>query len=97
MKTQLASVLSALLMSEAIGTKPWSKGASPEVKEFADTGHYDSNLWIYLLTLAIIMFFVVFFSIVCHEQKPPKKEEMEEVMEKEMSGEAMMDMMMSAP
>ena len=97
MKTQLASVLSALLMSEAIATQPWSKGARPDVKEFAATPQYDSNLWIYLLTLAIIMFFVVVFSIVCHEQKPPKKEEIEEAMEKEMSGEAMMDMMMSAP
>ena len=38
MKSQLASVLSAVLMSEAIATKPWSKRATPDVKEFAETG-----------------------------------------------------------
>tara|TARA_B110001450_G_C17220018_1_gene319030 strand:- start:171 stop:464 length:294 start_codon:yes stop_codon:yes gene_type:complete len=97
MKAELASVLSALLMSEAIATKPWSKRATPDVKEFAATGEYDSSLWIILLVLFIIMFLVVTITMMCHVQKPPKKEDMEEAMENAMGEEAMMDMMMSAP
>ena len=96
MKAQLSSILfSAMLMSESMTKEPWAKNVTPAIREFSETGEYGSFLWIILLAMTIIMFLVVFLLVICYE--PKEEEEKEQDMEKAMDGEAMMDMMMSAP
>ena len=96
MKVDLTKlVVSALLMSESLAKEPWAKHNTPEVREFHETGYYNSCLWIILLILTVIMFLVVFLLVVCHE--PKREEDEKEDMEKGMDEAAMMDMMMSAP
>ena len=98
MKAELSNMLiSALLISETMAKEPWAKNATPAIREFADTGYYDSSLWIILLVLTIIMFLGIFLLVICHEPKAKEEEEKEGDMEKAMDGAAMMDMMMSAP
>ena len=97
MKADLTKlVISALLMSESLAKEPWAKNTTPEVREFHETGEYNSCLWIILLALTVIMFLVVFLLVVCHEPKREGDDEKED-MEKGMDEAAMMDMMMSAP